>query len=305
MRKIGMRRVSSLRAAEGVELDPVVVNLISESLLLEGLREPLVVTPAGHVIHGAHRLAAARRAGLAEIECVIEHPSPTRVIHDGKVDAENWARRHLSPVEANKIRMRLLDNREAYRSSLAKAIKSEAEEKKPNDLPESNARATIAAPKLAGRKKSEKRAATEAVAKATGTTPDAIREATRRAAKKAAKEKTPGVVAEVAPVDSNGKDIPAHLVARWNEYQALYDRLAALARSIHVEFGKFRLDDGSYPGGLAHPQGVARSFSGAVRVSRPFALCAWCGGNGKCKSCGDFGFVAKGDRTEEQREALS
>jgi len=321
MRKLIVCSVERLTPPEGWDVDEQTVAVICESLLLEGLREPLVITPRGHIIHGVHRWAAAKKAGILQVECVVEHPSATREIHDGKVDSENFARRHLSAAELNQIRLRLIDRRSKYGESLASAIKMERgeiapKEESPKTDPEKKSSTItpnghVSATKIHGgnrKKKSQKTEAIEAVATATGVKPETLARTARRAEEKTKKTALKEKVAEAKsePVDSRGTVIPDHLQARWARRQEMHDKLGTLMRSVVTVLNSEANEDGSFSGGIQGIQIAAKELAASIRINRPAIVCPWCKGapEAKCATCSGWGFRTENEARNTPAELM-
>lgn len=70
---------------------------LAASIKAQGVLQPLLITPAGLVIAGHRRLAAARKAGLTEVPVVVR--DMTVVEQQAIMLVENLQREDLSPIE--------------------------------------------------------------------------------------------------------------------------------------------------------------------------------------------------------------
>lgn len=80
---------------------------LAESIRAQGVLQPLLVTPAGVVVAGHRRLAAARMAGLEEVPVVIRDLDTVQ--QQEIMLVENLQRQDLSPVEEARAYRRLLE----------------------------------------------------------------------------------------------------------------------------------------------------------------------------------------------------
>src|SRR5438132_10566410 len=89
------------------ELHPAGLQELADSIRAQGVLQPLLVTPAGVVVAGHRRLAAARLAGLSDVPVVARDLD--RVQQQEIMLVENLQRQDLSPVEEARAYRRLLD----------------------------------------------------------------------------------------------------------------------------------------------------------------------------------------------------
>jgi ParB family chromosome partitioning protein len=83
------------------------LDALAESIRAQGVLQPLLVTPAGVVVAGHRRLAAARLAGLEEVPVVVRDLD--RVQQQEIMLVENLQRQDLSPIEEARAYRQLLD----------------------------------------------------------------------------------------------------------------------------------------------------------------------------------------------------
>lgn len=297
-------KVENLRPPDGwlAGVEQKVIDQIAESLKLEGLREPIVVVVKArgegrgtHILHGVHRWAAAKQAGIEEVECVIEEASGSLEEHRSKVLTENLDRRHLDQA--------------ARREMLAERVQQRT--KKLIDSPVGQgvqARPTIK-PKTAeeARRPSAKTLATREIAAEAGKSPDAVRKAVERSEKRverlAEKAADPVAPAGLVVLDERKQEIPEHLVDRWTLHRDGIKTIGNLCRQIQIEIGKLATESDA---NWTQEQGAFRSAWGMVRVRTPFAICAWCKGESKgCKSCNGFGLQSENEQANTPAELLS
>lgn len=96
MKKIGIHLVAATGRRRKLNDDAVAA--LAASIGEIGLLNPIVVTPENRLIAGAHRLAAAKRLGWAEIPCTVvafESPDHERLA----IIDENLARQDLTVLE--------------------------------------------------------------------------------------------------------------------------------------------------------------------------------------------------------------
>lgn len=93
------------------DVDEAELKALAESLQKHGLRDPVHVTPDGTVIRGHQRVRAAKRLGWAEIDVVVRHDLAGRGEAAVEVEfvADNFERRHLSPLARAKSIRRLME----------------------------------------------------------------------------------------------------------------------------------------------------------------------------------------------------
>ncbi len=108
-------RLDQIRASARLrEVDPDWVELLAESIARDGVTSPLTVRPARDVtkggrwgkaheglydlLAGAHRLEAARKAGLEEVPVEIRHPESPDAARLIEID-ENLIRHELRPLD--------------------------------------------------------------------------------------------------------------------------------------------------------------------------------------------------------------
>ena len=89
------------------EVDDSSLEELAESIRAQGVLQPLLVTPAGVVVAGHRRLAAARMAGLDEVPVVVRDLD--LVQQQEIMLVENLQRQDLSPVEEARAYRRLLE----------------------------------------------------------------------------------------------------------------------------------------------------------------------------------------------------
>ena len=304
-RQMRVMALASLVPPPGWEsgIDAAVVATIAESLRSEGLREPIVIVASGHIVHGVHRWAAAKAAGLAEVECVIEARSATNEAHEARVIAENLARRHLGEAEQNELRAALVTARQPTTTPAGEHPKNAADAKKAksknlNEIPErARARSVESKPirdvsptgagRLSGREPSPHGAVVAEVARETGTTAGALRDAVRRREKK-----TAPTDAAPTPVDAAGVPIPENYRAAWvlvaEQIKAADTHLRQALASLHQITGCE-----SAPVELGEFQRLAATIKSAgydLRKAAPAYLCTCCG-SGSCRWGGGRGVL--------------
>ena len=111
------------------------------------------------------------------------------------------------------------------------------------------------------------------------------------------------------PVDDIGRRIPDHLVELWERRQEVQDMLTALSR-VRVALREAQdnrdplFSEVPFSSALAH---LDQAYD-AVQVAKPYAVCAFCQGQG-CKVCGQRGLLGKfrWDTTvpKEHKEAVA
>ena len=321
-RKLVMRLVESLRPPKGAAVNDDTVEKLASSLEHEGLREPLVITDDGYIIHGVHRWAAATKAGILEIECVVEGKSKTPEEHEAKVIAENLVRNVPGPVEREKLYAQLVD----LRSARIKIERKRASSRNLSArLPINSAPSTPSKRTSRGRPESTTRAAIRQVAAAEGvnesTVERAVRKhapeklAPRRASKKTQQPAPPApsqgeaTGASTAHLDERGRPLPPHLVERYTITragvaaadkhlrlaQAELSRLEKSVEGLPTEFQKIRLELHR----LAHQ----------LRAAEPHTTCPYCKGTGKAQGkkpcCYGFGLKSKRDIAHTPQELLA
>src|SRR6266542_3163445 len=89
------------------EFHPAGLEELADSIRAQGVLQPLLVTPAGVVVAGHRRLAAARLAGLSDVPVVIRDLD--RVQQQEIMLVENLQRQDISPVEEARAYRRLLE----------------------------------------------------------------------------------------------------------------------------------------------------------------------------------------------------
>jgi len=93
------------------ELDPADVDELAASIVAHsaqgGILQPLLVTPDGTVVAGHRRLAAARRAGLAEVPVLVRALTPTEQLEIQLV--ENLQRSELSALQEGRAYQHLVE----------------------------------------------------------------------------------------------------------------------------------------------------------------------------------------------------
>lgn len=317
MRKLKRLRVESLFPPDGWEasLTTKVVDQIAESLEREGLREPIVVVSSGHIVHGVHRWAAAKKAGLDDIECVVENKSKSPEEHEAKVITENLDRRHLSSSEISEMLARRVDLRmadmKASRSLKAKPDPKPKRKAKNKDgflvtsvtkNKSSKKQGSREGGVARGRPRGGEREAIRQVAKETGRSEARVQKAVHETkAKKKAVQSTHEPKPQ-APTDARGQEIPENLVERWEMHRDSTDEIGKLFRAIQTKLGQMAKDSGA---NWTQEQGAIRQVWGRVKIRKPYAVCAWCKGrDAKCKSCNGFGFQSEAEQRNLPRELL-
>jgi ParB family chromosome partitioning protein len=93
------------------QLDPTDIEQLADSIVAQaahgGILQPLLVTPDGTVVAGHRRLAAARRAGLADVPVIVRALSPIEQLEIQLT--ENLQRSELSPIEEGRAYGRLIE----------------------------------------------------------------------------------------------------------------------------------------------------------------------------------------------------
>ena len=270
-------------------VDNAVVGLIAESLKHEGLREPIVIVPSGHIVHGVHRWAAAKSIGLSDIECVIEHPASSRPDHDARVAAENFARRHLSPAETNALRIEI----ERLRAPAEDGEAEEYHNARYDIIEKSTAKPTKVREKPRGPGRPSVRSD---IARETGTSPQALTQAVYRARKKEAEAKK----SEPFLSDSRGVAIPAGALPSWELLTRSSDKIDGLLRLVQGELKRMLTESGEgtplaawVSANAQRWRSAAHSLAHEIRSYRPVAVCVWCNGGGKsCQACTNLGLIS-------------
>jgi ParB/RepB/Spo0J family partition protein len=93
------------------QLNPADVEQLADSIIAHvahgGILQPLLITPDGTVVAGHRRLAAARRAGLADVPVIVRALSPIEQLEIQLT--ENLQRSELSPIEEGRAYNHLID----------------------------------------------------------------------------------------------------------------------------------------------------------------------------------------------------
>jgi ParB/RepB/Spo0J family partition protein len=93
------------------QLNPANVEQLADSIGAHaahgGILQPLLITPDGTVVAGHRRLAAARRAGLADVPVIVRTLSPVEVLEIQLT--ENLQRSELSPIEEGRAYNHLIE----------------------------------------------------------------------------------------------------------------------------------------------------------------------------------------------------
>lgn len=283
-RKLRLFAVSDLLPPENHALDESVVKLIAESLLSEGLREPLVVVMhkgAPHILHGVHRWAAARLAGVQDLECVIDSTVDDPLKHEARVLVENLHRQHLDRGQYNATINRLVEIRvEAKKLQKTKIVK------KLNDSPE---------PRPAGLVKQQptpRREAIREVAEELGKTEKVVERAVDKA--EAKKREAEQETAAPAVLDVRGATVPAHLVERWSKHKSLTAEIGGKIRAVNTLIGK--LHDLTGRELWTNILSDSKRVWGRVKGQEPSAVCHVCKGIEAavpgCESCNASGMLS-------------
>lgn len=295
-RKLVLRRVEDLTPRDDTSIDEPTVHLLAESIPLEGLREPLVITAGGGVIHGMHRLEAAKRAGVAEVECVIEPELRGKGAfgkRQAQVMAENVARRHDPKLQAKQ---------------LAELVKIRGNSGDPN----LSSNVTKNSP---GRPASRARAAVKEVAKQKGVSESTVTRAVQKhapevlAPRKAPKKKIT-TAKKPAPKQPDAPGMTATRRRVW----ALFERSFSASEKALGDAGKALAAVAKHDFGDGQQWQEAFRMREDIAVMRlrvaawvPYALCPWCGGVDdakvrSCRSCRGAGVLGK-ERYEKSKRS--
>lgn len=280
-RKVKMVPLDDILSLDDVDLDEATVAALEESLVKEGLREPLVLSTDGTVLHGNHRLEAARRAGLAKIECVIERDVSGKdgmALRESQIIAENHVRRIPTAEEKSRNLAKLV--------KLRKARMSRPENKRPKKSAKSKEfiRKHADKPKP-GRPKSPTREAIRHVAKQKRVSEDTV----ERAVKKHALE-------ELAP------RVAKRRVETRPELWGLFEKklkeaeghLLKAQRSIAPLLEPWGKGNGQCQKMLRVRESI-QSSKLSVQGHIPGAICVWCEGKGgrDCGACHGLHFTSE------------
>ena len=301
-RKLVLRRVEDLTPRDDAALDEPTVQLLAESIPLEGLREPLVITAGGGIIHGNNRLEGAKRSGVAEVECVIEPELRGKGAfrkREAQVLAENMVRRQFDKATRAEG-MAMLVKARAESFSTASRKTPEPAEKPKEGRPESSVRAAIR--DVAAHQKVSERTVERAVKK---NAPEVL--APRKPPKQAARP-----AKKPAPKQPDAPGMTATRRKVWAVFQksfsasekALGEAHRALAAVAKHDFGDGRQFQEVFK--LRQAIAVLR-----LQVAEwvPFALCPWCGGVDEakvwaCQSCRGSGVSGKESYEKSKRSGV-
>lgn len=290
--------------------DDAVVLQIAESLKREGLREPIVVTAAGHIIHGVHRWAAAIKVDAKLVECIVEPLSKTPEEHEAKVLAENVHRRHFSQgalrdMIADLVRLR--EKRIIAEDAISAGKQSTEPEGTPEKGNDSHAVTSEHRPPSNPNPPTARTQAVAEVAKKLGKSEAAVRHQVARsedAKAKAAQESEPAALdTRVALVDERGTEIPAHLLERWALHREESATIASLCRQVSMRLRKLKGSKG-FSGAFIRLKGDLNALEASARNYEPSIVCAWCGGekDANCKTCNGFGFQSEAHTKSHPKE---
>lgn len=290
-RRLSRESVSSLKPPSGWEkkINKGLIHQLAESLKIEGLREPIVITKNGgqlYIVNGIHRWAAAKEAGLRTIECVVEKLSETQEEYESKVIVENLIRNELKGEDKDKAIARLVEIRGG---EIAKQPKSkEKDQELSRKLSNKSKR---------GRPKTEKGKAVDQVAKETGKTKRAVESSVQRTETKK-KPPKPEPEIKVEPKDKKGNIIPEELRNTVDYFNANHDEIEALCRLVLTKITKFEADKVEHDRPVCvlvegfknrwYP--IAKKLGHIVRTERRDLVCPWCRGKG-CDVCEEVGLV--------------
>lgn len=299
-RKLRTFKLSDLKPPKGWReaLDEKVVEQIAESLQKEGLREPIVVIPDGHIRHGVHRWAAARAAKLEQIECIVEEQTETAEAHEAMVIVENLARRHFSSTERNTMLAELVKLREAKiekKTSVTPRKESGAiGTAVPKGTPE----------KIGHRPLSARGQAIREVAEEHGVEEAALKKAVQRAEMQFGPPGGDAPGALVGPTDALGMEIPEAHRANWHLLSSSHKRIANLVQQIQTEITRLKdaAGDGRTPLGatlfsrVQHWRDFVSPLGHEARAYQPHAVCMKCKADAKhlaaCTLCRGLGILS-------------
>lgn len=262
-RRSTMMTLAKLKLAPGwrQRVEQKTVDEIAESLARDGQITPIIVLRNGLVVDGEHRVAAAQKAKLRFIECVVDSPSKDVRTHEAKVITSRTKRVHLAGPARDAALARLA---EIYGAG----VSAQAEQKLPGR------------PQTPG---------LERVATETGTSRRAVQIAVERHRHRQA-EPDP----ELAPAAETEQDrvrsvvLPAlkKIDGHMRQVQAEINRLLQGEDEIGEHF---RL---GYHARLQGWLRVAHDLAYDVRANAPDTDCPYCGGGGgACKTCSGLGLV--------------
>lgn len=262
------------------ELDGDLVDTLADSIQKYGLREPVVVV-GRHILHGVHRWAAAKKAGIKTLEVVDDVQSLTPEDNAARVIVENLHRQHLSQPEVDRLTIALVKLNMPGNTTESAGI--------------SGIQAQNSQPRGPGRPKSPAREAVRRVAKQTGRTEESVRHSVRREEKReVAVDRLDSSMASgrVSNLDEYDNPIPAGVAKKWDTMRATHADIDSLMRRAQGALSKLDALGDDVADYTQHWRELLHTVGHEARSRRPYALCPKCGGKG-CDICRNIGFLSE------------